>query len=86
MSIYRLSTLGKDSQIEEEGIYSNNCYLCHQPFNCTHKAKICSLCGYMFCKKCSPRCLPLGENHEKRRVCVLCESMYRFVYRKEDVS
>lgn len=40
----------------------------------------------MFCSNCAPRTLVLGTQHEEKRVCVVCEFMYRFVYKTEDTK
>lgn len=78
--------LAKDMDKTDEGIFSQNCYLCSKPFSCLRKPIVCSLCGYMFCSNCAPRILILGSQHEEKRVCMVCEFMYRFVYKTEDTK
>ena len=94
LSISRLAMLAKDVDSTDEGIFSQCCYLCSKPFSCLHKSHVCFYCGYLFCRQCAPRTLPLGlKNEEKtvritlmleKQICVLCEAMYRFVYKKDD--
>lgn len=86
LCISRLSMLAKDMDKPDEGIFSQNCYLCSKAFSCLYKPIVCSLCGYMFCSNCAPRTLVLGTQHEEKRVCVVCEFMYRFVYKTEDTK
>ena len=84
LSISRLAMLEQTGYEDEEGIYRDSCYLCSEKFDCFHKACVCYFCRFMFCKRCAPRKLVLGANNKSKRVCVLCEHMYKFVNMKDN--
>lgn len=78
--------LGKNMDAPDEGVYRENCYLCSRRFSCLRHYIVCALCGYRFCSHCAPRALFLGNQHEERKVCVVCEAMYKFVYKTEETK
>ena len=84
LSISRLAMLGQPVNDSDEGIYGQCCYMCGRKFDCLHKPIVCNFCRFMFCTNCAPRTLVLGVNNVSKRVCVLCEHMYKFVNKKDE--